>query len=74
MSSKKLTSSQRRPHRSQATVKEAALEVLRDLPSDCTWEQVMDRIYVRQKIEAGLKDVAEGRITDHEEVFAEFEQ
>ena len=42
MSSKKLTSSQRRPRRGQATVKEAALEVLRDLPSDCTWEQVID--------------------------------
>jgi predicted transcriptional regulator len=55
-------------------VKEALLELAKDLPDECTWDDVMYRIYVRQKIEAGLKDAEEGRLIPHEEVFKEFEQ
>ncbi|MBU6172764.1 MAG: hypothetical protein KGQ60_03120 [Planctomycetes bacterium] len=35
-------------------------ETLRTLPDDASWEDVMYRIYVRQKIESGMKDVAQG--------------
>jgi predicted transcriptional regulator len=55
-------------------VKEALLELAKDLPDECTWDDVMYRIYVHQKIEAGLKDAEEGRLIPHEEVFKEFEQ
>jgi predicted transcriptional regulator len=55
------------------SVKEAVLELVKNLPDECTWEDVMYRIYVRKKIEAGLDDVAAGRETDHDEVFKEFE-
>jgi predicted transcriptional regulator len=55
-----------------ATVKEALLELASRLPKECTWDDVMYRIYVHQKIEAGLTDAEEGRLIPHEEVFKEF--
>jgi len=55
-----------------STVKESLLEIARQLPEQCTWDEVMYQIYVRQKIEAGLKDVEEGRTVDHDAVFEEF--
>ena len=37
-------------------IKEQAHELLEKLPDSATWEDVMYRIYVRQAIEAGIKD------------------
>jgi predicted transcriptional regulator len=56
------------------TVKQAIVELIGALPDDCTWDDVMYRIYVRQKIEAGLRDAEEGRTFSHEEVMKEFDQ
>jgi len=53
-------------------VKEAVLELARQLPDECTWDEVMYRIFVRQKIDAGLKDSEAGRTVSHDEVFEEF--
>lgn len=36
-------------------------ETIATLPADATWDDVMHRIYVRQKIEAGLRDVDSGK-------------
>jgi len=47
-------------------------ETLETLPVDATWEDVMDRIYVRQKIENGLSDVAEGKTLSVAEVRKRF--
>jgi hypothetical protein len=47
-------------------------ETLQTLPVDATWEDVMDRIYVRQKIENGLSDVAEGKTLSVDEVRKRF--
>jgi predicted transcriptional regulator len=52
-------------------VKDAVLELARSLPEECTWDEVMERIYVRQKIEAGIKDSEEGRTVSHDDVFRE---
>ncbi|MFN9712529.1 MAG: hypothetical protein ACK57G_01845 [Planctomycetota bacterium] len=41
-------------------IKSKVNETLRTLPDDASWEDVMYRIYVRQKIESGMKDVAQG--------------
>ncbi|HEV3236181.1 MAG TPA: hypothetical protein VGZ25_04295 [Gemmataceae bacterium] len=38
------------------------------------WDDVMYQLYVRQKIEAALKDAEEGRVIDHEEVFRAYRQ
>ncbi|HED18782.1 MAG TPA: hypothetical protein ENI74_04685 [Gammaproteobacteria bacterium] len=51
-----------------------ALHTLADqLPEDATWKDVVYEIYVRQEIEAGLKDIEEGRFKTVEEVRTEYE-
>jgi hypothetical protein len=57
-----------------STAKECLIELARTLPDECTWDDVMYQIYVRQKIDAGARDLDAGRATPHEEVFQEFEQ
>jgi predicted RNase H-like HicB family nuclease len=37
-------------------------------------DAIREYLEVRQKIEAGLRDAAEGRMVSHEEVFEEFEK
>lgn len=59
-------------HRNMSAVKTALMELARQLPEESTWDEVMYRIYVLQKIDAGLKDVEEGRTIAHEDVFKEF--
>jgi predicted transcriptional regulator len=53
-------------------VKQAVLELAKQLPEECTWDDVLYQVYVRQKVEAGLKDADEGRTVPHEEVWREF--
>ncbi len=51
-----------------ATPKQAAKELIEHLPEQASWNDVMYELYVKQKIEAGLKAVAEGRTVPHEEI------
>ena len=53
-------------------LKAAVLELVDDLPSDATWEDVMYRVYAREAIETGRKDAAEGRLVDLAEVRRRF--
>lgn len=53
-------------------IKEQAHELLEKLPDSATWEDVMYRIYVRQAIEAGIKDSDEGRTVEVKEVRKKF--
>lgn len=55
------------------SVKEEARRLVEALPDDSTWEDVMHRIYVRQAIEAGLKDSETGRVVDVAEVRSRFD-
>ena len=43
-----------------------------NLPDHATWEDVMYRIYVRQAVEAGIKDSDAGRTIDVKEVRKRF--
>jgi predicted transcriptional regulator len=54
------------------SIKEQAHQLLDNLPDSATWEDVMYRIYVRQAIEAGVKDSDEGRSIDVKEVRKRF--
>jgi hypothetical protein len=54
------------------SVKEQAHQLLDNLPDSATWEDLMHRIYVRQSIEAGLKDSDEGKTVDVKEVRKRF--
>ncbi|MBA4191618.1 MAG: hypothetical protein C0467_26870 [Planctomycetaceae bacterium] len=51
-----------------STVKTEAIKLVQGLPDDCTWDQVVYRVYLRAQIEKGLADVAAGRVVPHEEV------
>ncbi len=55
-----------------ANVKEEARRLVDELPDGATWDDLMYRIYVRQAIEAGLKDSDAGRTVPVDEVRARF--
>ncbi len=48
--------------------KEAARQLIDHLPDKASWDDIMYELYVKQKIEAGLKAVEEGRTIPHEEM------
>lgn len=54
------------------SVRVGVLEIAKKLPDDCSWEDAMYQMIVRQKIEEGLEDAENGRVVSDEEVFAEF--
>ena len=49
-------------------IKEEARRLVKQLPEDSSWDDLMYRIYVRQAIEAGLADCEAGRTASVEEV------
>lgn len=53
---------------SSPTVKDEARQLVEDLPDDATWDELMQRIYVRQAIESGLEDSESGRTIDVHEL------
>lgn len=54
------------------TTKKQALDMIKRLPEKVTWDDIMYEIYVRKKIEKGIKAADEGKILSHEEVKKRF--
>ena len=50
------------------TAKEEVIQLLKDLPDNSTLEEIQYHLYVRQKIQRGIKDVEEGRTYTQEEM------
>ena len=50
------------------TAKEEVRRMLDQIPDDATFEDIQYHIYVREKIERGLKDIQEGRLLSQEDV------
>ncbi len=48
-------------------VKEQAIELIRSLPDDCTLEDIQYHLYVRAKVERGIRAIDEGRVVSQEE-------
>ena len=57
-----------------SAVKTAAREIIERLPEDANWEDLMYQLYVREKIEIGLQQIADGQGIDHDEVFQRLEE
>jgi len=57
---------------SSRNIKQEAQRLVEHLPEDATWDDLMDQIYGRQAIDAGLADSAAGRTLDVQEVRAQF--
>jgi len=51
-----------------ANAKQSAREVIERLPDSVTWNDLMYELYVKQKIDDGLRELDEGRGIPHEEV------
>ncbi|NCO82841.1 MAG: hypothetical protein COZ31_06645 [Nitrospirae bacterium CG_4_10_14_3_um_filter_44_29] len=51
--------------------KQQVLDLIKDLPEEVDIDEVMYRLYLRQKLEAAEKDVREGRLISQEEVIKE---
>ena len=49
------------------TAKEEVRKMLDQIPDDVSYEDIQYHIYVREKIERGMKDVEEGRVFSQEE-------
>lgn len=58
--------------RTRKGIKSDALKLVRDLPANASWDDLMYRIYVRQKIDAGLADIQTGRVISHATLRKEF--
>lgn len=48
-------------------VKEQVIELIKSLPEDATLEDIHYHLYVREKVEHGLKAVDEGRVVSQED-------
>jgi hypothetical protein len=44
-----------------ASIKAEARRLVDQLPDDASWDDLMYEIYVRQAVEAGMRDCQEGR-------------
>ncbi len=51
--------------------KQQVLEIVKDLPEEVDIDEIMYRLYLRQKLEAAEKDVREGKVVSHEAVVKE---
>ena len=48
-------------------VKEQAINMIKDLPKNATWDDIMYKLYVREKIENALKEADKGNFVSNEE-------
>ena len=56
-----------------ATIKEEAQKLLNKLPDEATWDDLMYEIYVRKKIDAGIKAGDAGKLISHDQVKRRFQ-
>ena len=50
-----------------SAVKEEAIRLIQSLPEDCSIEDIQYHLYVRQKVENGLKAVESGQFVSQED-------
>ena len=55
-------------------IREEAKKIIDNLPDEASWDDVMYEMYVRKKIDEGLKAANEGKVVSHEEVKKKFQQ
>lgn len=54
------------------TAKQAARQIIEQVPEQTSWDDIMYELYVKQKIEKGIKAVEEGRVVSHDEAKNEY--
>ena len=53
-------------------IKQQAHSLIEQLPDNCTWDDIMNQVYLILTIEAGLADSQAGRVKSVEEVRSQF--
>jgi predicted transcriptional regulator len=48
-------------------LKDAAINLIRSLPDDCTLEDIHYHLYIREKVDRGIAAIDGGRVVPHEE-------
>lgn len=48
--------------------KEEAISLITRLPDEASWDDIIYEMYVKKKIELGIKAADEGHVVPHEEV------
>ena len=51
-----------------SVIKDEARKLLENLPDEASWDDVMYEIYVRKKIDEGIKAANAGELISHDEV------
>ncbi|MFH1114190.1 MAG: hypothetical protein V1792_09740 [Pseudomonadota bacterium] len=54
------------------TIKEIAMETIRQLPEDATWEDIQERINFVAGVRKGIRELDEGKGIAHSDVKEEF--
>ena len=54
------------------TIKEIALQTIKNLPEDASWEDIQERINFIAAVRKGLRELDEGKGVSHEKVRQEF--
>ncbi len=49
-------------------LKDEARKIIEDLPENATWDDLMYQLYVKKRVETGLKEIENGETLPHEEV------
>ena len=57
-----------------ASPKEEVAQLVERLPDDVSYDEIQYRIYVREKVNRGLRDVEEGRVVTQDEAKQRFSQ
>jgi hypothetical protein len=51
-----------------AKPKKEAIELIKKLPNNCSFEDIQYHLYVREKVERGLRDLESKRVLSQDEV------
>lgn len=51
----------------ETSVRDRVLQAVQDLPSDTTYEDVLEHVYMIQKIDRGRQQIADGQGVPHDE-------
>ncbi len=54
-----------------AIAKQEVIELIKELPDEVDVDEIIYRLYLRQKLECAEKDVREDRLVSHDEVVKE---
>ena len=55
-------------------VKEQVMEAIKKLPDDATYEDILDTIYVQQKVFRAFEHSAQGKVISHDQMLQHIQE